>query len=354
MVLVLCACALTSSALAQPSPAPDRYATAYERYTDAACPIPADGIRHFVYFARDREALRDHPFLSNDRFRGAQIMYAWKNLEVAEGQYDFSEIEEDYAYLLARGKRLFVQLQDATFSLERHAIPDYLRDVRYDGGEFLQRDDEGRIVGWVAKRWNGRVQERFARLLDALGAQFDGRIEGINLQETAIEIRVRNGRDSAYTHEAYVAGVQANMRAMRAAFPRSTTLQYANFMPGEWLPGMDKGRLRSVYQYGEEIGVGLGAPDLMVRRQGQLNHALAMMHEGTYTVPLGIAVQDGNYAEATWEADLQSPNGSGEGPRRSIVPLLHAFAADFLRVDYMFWVNQAPYFEEEVFPCFTE
>ena len=89
------------------------------------------------------------------------------------------------------------------------------------------------------------------------------------------------------------------MLALKKAFPSSTTMIYANFIPGEWLPWNDKGYLRSIYQYGEEIGVGLGGPDLMVTRKGQLNHALAFMHEGQYTVPIGIAVQDGNYIGKT-------------------------------------------------------
>ncbi len=105
------------------------------------------------------------------------------------------------------------------------------------------------------------------------------------------------------------------------------------------------GYLRSIYQYGEEIGVGLSAPDLMVRRKGQLNHALAMMHENNYSVPLGIAVQDGNYIGQT-NSDQVIEN------RKNIVPLLHAFARDFLKVQYMFWVNQEPYFREDVLPCF--
>ena len=89
------------------------------------------------------------------------------------------------------------------------------------------------------------------------------------------------------------------MLALKKAFPRSAKLQYANFMPGEWLPWEDEGYLRSIYEYGESIGVGLGAPDLMVRRKGQLNHALAMMHENEFTAPLGIAIQDGNYIGQT-------------------------------------------------------
>jgi hypothetical protein len=31
--------------------------------------------------------------------------------------------------------------------------------------------------------------------------------------------------------------------------------------------------------------------------------------------------------------------------------MLHAFAKDFLKVDYMFWAHQEPYFTEDVLPC---
>ena len=58
----------------------------------------------------------------------------------------------------------------------------------YDGGAVLQYNDEGKPEGWVAKRWNKKVRERFALLLQALGKEFDGKIEGINLQETAIGV----------------------------------------------------------------------------------------------------------------------------------------------------------------------
>ena len=43
------------------------------------------------------------------------------------------------------------------------------------------------------------VQDRFNALLQALGAEFDGEIEGINLQETAIE--VTNELDATFSPE---------------------------------------------------------------------------------------------------------------------------------------------------------
>lgn len=321
-----------------------RYVNAYKMYEDAKCPIAKDEIRHFVYFARDREAIQNHPFLKYARFEGAQIMYVWRQLEPSKDQYDFSIIYEDYNYLNAKGKKLFIQLQDATFNTKFKAVPDYLNAEEYEGGSVYQRADNGEPEGWVAKRWNKKVQERFTCLLMALGQEFDGKIEGINFQESAIG--VSHEYDKAFTPAVYVESLKANMLALKKAFPKSVTMQYANFMPGEWLPNEDKGYLRSIYQYGEKIGVGLGAPDLMVRRKGQLNHALAMLHENHYTVPLGIAVQDGNYIGQTGTTKILDD-------RENIVPLLHAFAKDFLKVEYMFWANQEPYFEEDVLPCLT-
>jgi hypothetical protein len=326
----------------------DRYADAYKTYEGASTPIKEDGIKHFVYFARDREKIHNHSLLENSRFEGAQIMYSWAQLEPNRGVYDFSLIREDLAYLQSKGKTLFIQLQDATFSRRYKGVPPYLRTEEFDGGVIEQRDDNGNHEGWTAKRWNPEVRQRFALLLDALGKEFDGVIEGINLQESAIG--VSQTYDQSFNPSVYAKSLKTNMLALKQAFPLSVTMQYANFMPGEWLPWEDEGYLRSIYEYGEEIGVGLGAPDLMVRRKGQLNHALAMMHESVYTAPLGIAVQDGNYVGETGNYSLSDEAGKN---RKNLVPMLHAFAKDFLKVNYMFWVDQEPYFEEDVLPCFV-
>lgn len=322
----------------------EKYADAYKAYENAPLPIPSDdSVKNYVYFARDRDSVRDHAFLRNPRFEGAQIMYSWAQLEMQKGVYDFSLIQQDYEYLALFGKKLFVQLQDATFDPAFKGVPAYLLTDEYDGGAMLQRTDEGRPQGWTAKRWNKKVRERFALLLNALGARFDGKIAGINLQETAIG--VSGEFDATFTPAAYAQAVKENMSALKAAFKTSVAMQYANFMPGEWLPWDDKGLLRGVYEHGEKIGAAMGAPDLMLQRRGQLNHALTLMHEGVFTVPPGIAVQDGNYIGQTNDDTVL------EG-RKNIVPLLYAFARDFLRVQYIFWANQKPYFEEDVLAAF--
>ena len=336
-----------SSAQQWDNPA-NKYLNTYKKYSKASCPIPKSQIQHFVYFSRDRGKLKSHAMLDHDAFAGAQIMYSWKLLEPRKGVYDFSVIEQDLNYLEKFGKKLFIQLQDATFSIKNKPVPEYLMQDEYDQGAVLHHENK-QPVGWVAKRWSKKVQERFALFLMALGKEFDGRIEGINLQETSLSFK---NNEHGFTEAKYVDGIKNNMLALKKAFPKSTTMIYANFMPGEWLPWEDKGYLKGIYNYGQEIGVGLGAPDLMVTRKGQLNHALAQMHENTLTVPVGIAIQDGNYIGKTGaDKDYNEKNDKGID-RNNIVPMLYAFASDFLKVDYMFWVDQKPYFEEDVLPCF--
>lgn len=329
----------------------DKYANSYQAYLDADCPIGTDDITHFVYFARDRRRIRNHAFLQNSRFEGAQIMYSWRQLETSKGKYDFSKIRADIDYLMARDKRLFIQLQDVTFTAANKPVPNYLLKPDFDGGVVPYRAN-GKTIGWITKRWNPEVQDRFNALLQALGAEFDGEVEGINLQETAIE--VSDELDATFSPEVYAASIRKNMSNLKAAFPTSTTMQYANFMPGEWLPWEDKGYLRGIYETGNEIGVGLGAPDLLFRRRAQLNHPITLMHEGEYSVPLGIAIQDGNYVGSTGADAHFADRALGAQTTRSQVPLLHAFAKEFLKVNYMFWVDQDPYFETQVLPCFDD
>ncbi|MEM0964918.1 MAG: hypothetical protein AAGJ81_02040 [Verrucomicrobiota bacterium] len=334
-----------SIAVAKPVDA-DRYASVYRQFIDSPSPLPDDSVTHFVFLPR--KEIRNHAFLNNDRVAGAQVLYPWTLLEPSRGIYDFSAIQEDLDYLESKGKKLFIQLQDTSFVPDRHVVPPYLRTSEFDVGEFAKRNPDGLPSGWIAKRWNANVRERFGQLLKALGEQFDGKIEGINLPETAAE-GLSEETDPSFTPEAYAEGIRANMLALKRAFPKSVAIQYANFMPGEWLPWNDRGYLRSVYEYGEEVGVGLGGPDLMVGRRSQLNHTLALMHENTFSVPLGIAVQRGNYIGMTG-ADV-APGEEipiGEATESTGVPMLHAFAKEFLGVQYIFWQNEEPYFSRDV------
>jgi hypothetical protein len=304
--------------------------------------------RHYVFFGQDREKIRTASvFLETKALEGAQVAYSWRQLEPEKDKYDFSGIGEDLAFLSAKGKRLFVQLQDVTFSEARVNVPRYLlRDPVYNGGADkayeIKGDDESKAVvgGWVARRWDPAVQERLHKLFDALGKEFDGRIEGINLAETALGFG-SSGRlfPKGFSFEVYRDAVIKNMRALKRAFPRSVAMQYANFMPGEWLPGDDRGYLRSVYAEARQLGLAMGGPDLLPFRRPQLNHTYAMLRAYRGVAPTGVAVQWGNYE------DINPRTGA-----RITVSELVDFASNTLGVRYIFWEPQEPFFSRDVLP----
>ncbi|HEY7786443.1 MAG TPA: hypothetical protein VIB00_17060 [Pyrinomonadaceae bacterium] len=313
--------------------------------TSAAKPI-----HHYVFFGQDREKIRQATsFLEMKTFEGAQIAYTWRRLEPQKDEYDFTAIREDLEFLKSKGKKLFIQLQDVSFSERWNPVPRYLiEDPAYNGGANRQYDykegaeDQATPAGWMSRRFDPAVQERFHKLLAALGKEFDGRIEGINFAESAVSVG-ETGRlfPKGFTFEIYRDGLITNMRALKRAFPKSVVLQYANFMPGEWQPNDDKGYLRSVYKAALELGVGVGGPDLLPYKPGQMNNSYHLIKNAAGTVPVGVAVQDGNYAHLNPQTKKQV----------SIAEII-AFATDYLKVDYIFWCTEEPYFSEQLIPFF--
>ena len=117
-------------------------------------------VHHYTFFGQDRVGLRqDSAFVSTKQLEGAQVSYSWRQLEPATDEYDFTIIREDLAFLTSKGKHLFIQLQDVSFSPTRINVPRYLlEDPRYNGGADKQYripgNNETRAVheGWMARR----------------------------------------------------------------------------------------------------------------------------------------------------------------------------------------------------------
>ena len=309
------------------------------------------GPRHYVFFNRDREKISDAAFLQTKAFEGAQLKYTWRELEREKGGYDFSAIQHDLVFLNSKGKKLFIQLQEASFDPSIILVPRYLvDDPRYHGGAdkqySIKDDDEERAVpaGWVARRWDPAVQERFHKLLLALGGEFDGKIEGINLAETAVDFG-ESGRlfPKGFTPATYRDAVITNMMILKRAFPKSVTMQYANFMPGEWLPGNDQSYLRSVYRRAKEMKVGVGGPDLLPYKPGQMNHCYPLIRECAGKIATGIAVQDGNY-------EHKNPKTAQPVTLSELI----GFATEHLKVDYIFWCTQEPFYSQKLIPFLQE
>ena len=303
-----------------------------------------ESLKHFIFFGRDRARISDSAFVANPNIAGAQIKYTWRELEPQRDHYDFAQIAEDLSTLTRHNKRLWVQLQDVSFGAENRVVPDYLLDdPAFGGGVASQYEGEppnSRFVGRMARRWDPAVRARFAKLLDTLGRVFDGKIEGLNFAETAFSVGADDTRHPAgFTYDGYARAIRAMISAGHAAFRRSRVMVYANFMPGEWLPDDDHGYLRDIYAYADSIGVGVGGPDLLPFRRGQRNHALRFIAARGATTVAGLAVQDGNLAE----------RNPVTGTRVSVDELLH-FATDTLRLDYIFWGIEEPYYSRDILP----
>lgn len=303
-------------------------------------------VHHYVFFGQDRDRMRqDSAFLATKELEGAQISYFWRSLESEKDRYDFSAIRDDIAFLAAHDKKLFIQLQDVSFMATRVPVPVYMtRDTAYHGGanQQLVDNDEARAVGggWMARRWDPAVQERLHKLLLALGAEFDGRVAGINFAETSVEFG-GSGRlfPSGFSPERYRDAIIENIKVLKRAFPKSVAIVYGNFMPGEWRPTDDKGYLRAVYDSAKSFGVGVGGPDLLPSRVGHLRGAYPLIRDASARVPVGIAVQEGNYAEVN----------RATGARASVADL-YRFATEYLGIDYIFWFVEEPYYSHEVIP----
>jgi hypothetical protein len=307
----------------------------------------AGGLHHYVFFNRDRERITDASFLGTKAIEGAQLKYTWRELEPEKDAYDFGAIRHDLAFLSSKGKKLFIQLQDSSFDPALVHVPRYLlNDARYNGGAdkqySIQDDEEGQAIpeGWVARRWDPAVQDRFHRLLVTLGQEFDGRVEGINLPETAVSFG-ESGRlfPKGFTPAIYRKAILTNMTVLKCAFAKSVAMQYANFMPGEWLPDKDESHLRSVYQHAKEFKIGVGGPDLLPYQPGQMKHCYPLIRACAGITRTGIAVQQGNYEHTNPKT----------GQRVAIADLVE-FASEYLRVDYVFWCDQEPFYSEKLMP----
>jgi hypothetical protein len=123
------------------------------------------------------------------------------------------------------------------------------------------------------------------------------------------------------------------MTVLKRAFPRSVAMQYANFMPG----GLTY--LQSVYQQARELRVAVGGPDLLPFRPFQMQNSYPLIRESAGTVPSGIAVQDGNY-------ETRNPRTG----QQVTVPEMIEFASGFLKVTYVFWCTQEPFYSKRLIP----
>ncbi len=302
----------------------------------ALLPAPAGATepRNFL-FADSDDLVAHRSLVERPEIEGVQIVYSWKSLEHAKGEYDFSQIESDLAFLQKRGKKLFVQLQDRFFFIEARNLPRYLlEEPEYGGGLVPQSDyaGEGQPAGhgWAAIQWNSALRARFQALLRALAARFDGRIFGINLPESAVEVDPKKDK-TGFSCDAYFAAEMDNARVAREAFHQSHVVQYVNFWPCEW--DNERKYMSRFFEFAAQNRIGLGGPDIVPWRQGQMKNSYPYFNRYRGKLELvAMAVQEPTLT-------YTNPKTGKKFTREEFI----AFARDYLGVDIIFWSVNAPW-----------
>ena len=296
--------------------------------------VNARAAENYIYTGNgDLEAAE--AMLARPDIEGAQVVYNWRALEPTKDEYDFSAIERDLAQTGRLGKKLFIQIQDRFFSPQARNIPDYvLEGVEYGGG-LVPQVEEGKSegYGWTTMQWNEAVRGRYQSLLRALAERFDGRVFGVNLPETAIDV-VEKGDETGFTCDAYFAAELENLSLARKAFAKSHVVQYVNFWPCEW--ENDHNYMGRLFAYAAEHKIGLGGPDIVPYRKGQMKNSYPFFNQYKGKLDfVGMAVQ---------EPTLAYKNEKTGKPFTKDEFL--AFADDYLGVDAVFWSLETPWLKQ--------
>lgn len=279
--------------------------------------------------------LRDlGPLLDRPDIGGLQIVYSWKSLEPTKGRYDFSRIEGDLRYLDALHRKLFVQIQDRFFDPKARDIPAYLLNDPAYGGGLVSQSDNSEVhpggSGWAAEQWNPAVRARFQALLSALARQFDGRVMGVNLPETAIDIDRKHDK-TGFTCGRYFDATLQTMKFAKSVFHRSYVVQYVNFWPCEW--NDDHHYMSRVFAFAERNAIGLGGPDIVPWKKGQMKNAYPFFHRYKGKLPL--------VAMAVQEPTLRYINPQTHKPFTHAEFI--AFGKDYLGANIIFWATRSPW-----------
>src|SRR5262249_30073381 len=110
-------------------------------------------------------------------------------------------------------------------------------------------------------------------------------------------------------------------------------VQYVNFWPCQW--GDTNGYFARFFAAAAEDGIGLGGPDIVPWKAGQMRNSYPFFHEYRGRLPLvAMAVQEPTLT-------YLNPDTGQPYTRAEFI----AFATDYLGVDIVFWTQDAPWFQ---------
>ena len=178
------------------------------------------------------------------------------------------------------------------------------------------------------------------KLFDALGKKFDGVIEGINTEETAVDFFDKPLlQPPGFSFKGYTQAWIDNLMALKKAFPKSIVMVYANFMPGGYMPSQNPSYLRAIYNFAWQNNIGVGGPDLLPYEKKQMTNSYPFIRDSYKKVVSGVAVQDGTF-------DYTNPATKAKVTAKEI----YDFAENYLHLTYIFWGTENPFFKSQTVP----
>jgi len=271
---------------------------------------------------------------------GIQIRFNWADLEKGKGEYIYKYIDEHLNRLATQGskkKRFFMIIETRTFDTSNPLVPCYLMnkcpgyETAYEGGRYSwTRSGSSTVIGYGMRLWVPAVKNRFIALIQALGKRYNSNshFEGIGLGETSMGIPIASTNFSATDEDNYYEAHLDIQQAMRDAFPNSVTTQFAN-SPAKRLPYL--------IPHFENMGTGLGGPDVYIEEEQYLRQGTATTSPGVYTyypdlsgiVPLTPSVMSDNYLHTQ----------TADSSRQPTVNELLNFSRDKLKATHLFWTR---------------
>ena len=263
--------------------------------------------------------------LVNDDFVGIKIKYRWRDLEVAPGEYDFSEIQRDLEILENAGKRLWIQIEYVQWnSGQLPSTPEYMWNNPIYGGDPRYYGNYERTVqagGWYPLFWNSNVRNRLVDLVMAMGLRFQrsAYVEGFSMPETAAD------RGEGFNCSGYQDTLKQAVVAAKVSFGDKSILQMINYACFD---------LPQHVAWLNSQGIGIGTPDTYVFKDGLTEVVYPLMKAHGDSIPIGPDVQWANYERNNMSvADIRD------------------FAIESTDPHYMFWRVREPYFSNEVLPA---
>lgn len=294
-------------------------------------------LSHYLYTGSD-DLTKIEKLLAYPDIEGVQIIYNWKDLEKNNNQYTFAQIEKDLQFLNQKGKNLFIQIQDRFFLPTAKNVPKYLmEDPIYTGGIAPQYDNPGEnkpiSAGWVAQQWNPQVRIRYQKLLQALAKEFDGRVYGVNLPETAIDLDMKRDK-TGFSCDKYFNAEIENLSFAKSVFKKSQVVQYVNFWPCEW--NNDQNYMGRLFEFAAKNQIGLGGPDIVPYKLGQMKNSYPFFNQYKGKLPL--------IAMAVQEPTLTYTNPKTNKPFTKAE--FQEFGQNYLGTNIIFWSTSTPWLQQ--------